>query len=101
LVSVPEVIHIRMVDASALSDYEMWLFLASVLSTAGVGFLVATVQAFDSQPPKAGATQLICTTVVWTVLFIAAITKAYFIRRALRKGGKSIALKTTAAIDET
>lgn len=44
-VSVPETVEIKLVDASALADYEVWSLLTSILSSAVVGFTVASVQA--------------------------------------------------------
>lgn len=52
IVSIPKKITIRMVDASALGDYEIWVFLASLTSNAFVGFLVAYLQAVDSSSPS-------------------------------------------------
>lgn len=40
-ISFPEVVKIRMVDASALADYEVLLIVASLCSNAFFGFLVA------------------------------------------------------------
>jgi hypothetical protein len=42
-------VEVRLVDASALADYEVWVLLTSILSSALVGFVVATLQA-DGQP---------------------------------------------------
>jgi hypothetical protein len=44
-VSVPETVEIKLVDASALSDYEVWVLLTSILSSTVVGFIVACIQA--------------------------------------------------------
>ena len=44
-VSVPESVEVRLVDASVLTDYEVWSFLTSILVSAFVGFLVAWLQA--------------------------------------------------------
>jgi|SRR5208283_1835479 len=43
--SVPETVKIHLVDASALSVYETWSFLASIVWSAFVGFFVAWLQA--------------------------------------------------------
>lgn len=43
--SVPESVEVKLVDASALADYEVWIVLTSILSSAVTGFLVAIVQA--------------------------------------------------------
>jgi len=46
--SVPDSVEVKLVDASALADYEVWIFLTSILSSAVTGFLVAIVQAVES-----------------------------------------------------
>ncbi|GLS97883.1 hypothetical protein [Piscinibacter gummiphilus] len=46
--SVPDSVEVKLVDASALGDYEVWIFLTSILSSAVTGFLVAIVQAAES-----------------------------------------------------
>ena len=43
--SVPESVEVKLVDASALADYEVWVLLTSILSSAVIGFVVALVQA--------------------------------------------------------
>jgi hypothetical protein len=98
LVSVPESIEVRMVNASALADYEMWVFLASVLSNAVCGFVVAAVQARDSKATNSN--QLIATSVVFGVLFLATAIKAFVQRLSLTKAGKSIKLRATEALPE-
>ena len=92
-VSVPESIEIKMVNASTLSDYEIWFFIASVLASAVIGFLVGTFQAFDAK--AANAPQLLWTTIVWIVLFVIAIVTTFVKRYKLKKTGKSIKLRTT------
>lgn len=43
-VSIPKQIKIELVDASTLSDLEVWIFIASLLSNFVVGFTVAWIQ---------------------------------------------------------
>ena len=47
-VSMPEKFEIKMVDASALGDYELWVFLASLICNFLVGFIVATISNSDA-----------------------------------------------------
>lgn len=44
IVSVPETVDIKLVDASVLSDYEVWSLSTSILSSFVVGFFVAYLQ---------------------------------------------------------
>ena len=98
VVSVPEAIEIRMVNASSLSDYEMWVFLASVLSNAVVGFVVATIQAYDANATN--ARQLLMTGVVFAILFVATGIKAVTQRCTVTKTGRTIKLKASEATAE-
>ncbi len=43
-VTVPETLEIPLVNASVLADYEAWLFMASVLANAVIGFRVAGLE---------------------------------------------------------
>jgi len=70
-ISFPESIIIKMVDASALHDYEFGLFISSLCASAFVGFLVAFLQAPISDP--SGRTFGI------VAILVAIIAAAFFI----------------------
>ena len=95
VVSVPHTIEIRMVDASTLSDYEMWFFISSILSGAVVGFTVASIQALDAKATN--GTQLIWTTIVFAVLFVVTTVTTFVKRYLLKKKGRTIELRATDA----
>lgn len=95
IVSVPEAIQIKMVDASALADYEVWIFIASIISNAVVGFLVAYSQAIDAK--SASSTYVGWTVVIFVVLFVIATFNAFRKRSSMQKKGRDIKLKTTSA----
>ena len=95
VVSVPESIQIKMVDASALADYEIWVFIASLLSNAVVGFLVAYSQAVDAKSPS--TTYVGWTLVVFVLLFLLSVGTAIYKRTTLKRKGRDIQLKTTGA----
>jgi hypothetical protein len=90
-VSVPETIEFRMVDASALSDYEVWFFLASILWSAGIGFLVAFFQ-------NARERSLLAMALIWFVLFACAAGMTVVKRRKLRAKSKDIKLIASEAV---
>lgn len=94
-VSIPDSINIKMVDASALSDYEVWVFISSLLSSAFVGFLVAYLQAVDAN--SASKTYAGWVVVVFGVLFLVALATGLSKRLTLNKKGKNIQLRTTSA----
>lgn len=88
LVSVPETIEIKMVEASTLGDYEIWILIASILASAVVGFVVAYVQDTNQD-------SLLYTGIVFGVLFVIAFAMAVFKRHKLRSKSRSVHLETT------
>ncbi|MBP2508116.1 hypothetical protein J2855_001751 [Agrobacterium tumefaciens] len=94
-VLVPEQIAIRMVDASALSDYEYHIFVASLFASGTVGFLVPCVQEFKSQGQL--AIPFLFITALLGAVFLASLIIALVKRRALRKSGREIKLTTKSA----
>ena len=95
VVNVPSSITVRMVNASALEDYEIWVFISSLLSNAVVGFLIAYFQALDGNSPSKGFAGW--TTVVFSILFFVSVSVAIRKRMQLREKGKNIKLRTSAA----
>jgi hypothetical protein len=85
LVSVPESVEVRLVDASVLSEYEVWSLCASILSSAVVGFLVAFFQA----PRNEGGTFLIVA-LLFVLLFIVAVVTAFTRRKRLTAKSRSV-----------
>ena len=88
-VTIPDQINIRMVDASALSDYELWVFIASGLLSAFFGFLVATIQSFGTE--LAGPMSLF--TLIILALFTVAAVKGLNVRKRLTAPGKLISMR--------
>ncbi len=83
-VSVPKNLHIPLVSASILSDYEAWFFIASVLASAVVGFLVAGL---------ANKFSMLATTLVFSILFAIAIKMTFSKRRRLQGTTKTFTLR--------
>lgn len=94
-VSVPESIEIKMVDASVLSDYEVWGLVASILASAFVGFLVAYFQA--SQSNQAPYYYM---TITIGVLFIISVIMAAVKRYKLRKKPKCIKFRAVEILEK-
>ena len=88
-VTIPNQINIRMVDASALSDYELWVFVASGLLSAFFGFLVATIQSFGTEV----AGPMVTMTLILLVLFVVAGLKSLSVRKRLTAPGKLISMR--------
>lgn len=93
VVSVPHSVQIRMVNASALGDYEIWVFIASLLSNAVVGFLVAYLQASDVKAPSTSS--LGWSLLIFVVLFLLSLAMAIGKRNSLSKKGRDIKLRTS------
>jgi hypothetical protein len=74
--TVPRTVHIHLVNASFLADYEAWLFLAALLANAVVGFLVAGITIRDVSS--------IIITAVFSIMFGIALKMAISKRRYLR-----------------
>ncbi|QDQ88128.1 hypothetical protein FMZ60_11395 [Alcaligenaceae bacterium SJ-26] len=85
-VSVPETVEIKLVDASALADYEVWVLLASILSSALVGFVVAAIQAAG----KPEQSTMVSTSVIWGLLIIVCALTAISKRKKLSAKAKRI-----------
>lgn len=89
-VTMPGEITIRMVDASALNDYELWVFLASSALSVFSGFLVATIQAYSANDRI--ALPMTFMSLVLLVTIIAFGWKAISVRRKITTPGKSFNL---------
>jgi hypothetical protein len=95
---VPDAIEITMVDASVLSDYEVWFTAASVLWSAVVGIAVAFAQAVETK--ASNASQLGWTAIVFGALLVLAGGTAWHKRRLLRKKGRIVRLRATSEVAE-
>lgn len=87
-VSIPETIEIKMVDASALADYEIWFFISSLLANAVVGFGVAYFQDTTKQ-------FLWYNTLVFLLLFLVSVAFAFYKRYKLRQKAKTVRLRAS------
>lgn len=87
-VTIPQSVDIRMVDASTLADYEVWIFISSVLSSAVVGFVVAAIQDPDDIQIKIIA-------IMFGGLFLVAAVMALTKRHKLSAKSKKLRLQTT------
>jgi hypothetical protein len=72
-VRVPTNIEIPMIHATGFSDYELWVFIASVLSNLTVAFLIFYIQNTEI----AKNTLLLTITLVFSVLFCVSCYQAF------------------------
>ncbi|EJG2373315.1 hypothetical protein HJ033_23085 [Vibrio parahaemolyticus] len=84
-VTVPESVAVKLVDASALGDYEIWSLLTSILSSAVVGFVVAFLQADSSQKSLYGSV-----TGVFALLMIICAIMVIVKRKRLSNNTKTL-----------
>lgn len=88
-VSVPETVEIKLVNANALTDFEIWIYISSLLSNVVVGFWIACVQNSETKLDS----YLRWTSIVFTILFIVAIIVAIMKRRQLSNKSKSYKIR--------
>ena len=92
-IQVPETIEIRMVEASALADYEIWFFATSCSFTLAVAFGVAYVQEEAVRSSKI----LLIVTAIFAVVFVACLIMTLLRRARMTRKFRNIYLKTGAA----
>jgi hypothetical protein len=78
-VSIPKKIEIKMVDASTLSDYEVWFFIASLVCNFLVGFVVATISTDETRVRWI----LLAVDVFFLLLLIVAIVMVWKKRKGM------------------
>jgi len=96
MVSLPETLEIKMVNASTLEEYETWFFISSVLSSFMCGFWVAYAQ----NTVKDINNILFWNSVAFTVIFIISVITAFSKRRKLNEKAKSVKLKASKVIEK-
>lgn len=79
--SLPDSFDIEMVEASQLSNYELWSVVSSIMINLVVGFAVAAVT--NTEPKRCAL--LWGVTAIFTVLFLGAIFLTVHFRRKLKK----------------
>lgn len=92
--SIPESLEITLVDASQLSEYEVWAILTSISSSAVVGFFVGYLQA------AAGTERLwiAITSFAGIVLALSAVN-LFFKRRRLYQKKRRIECRLSEIIE--
>ena len=89
--SLPSTIEVRMVDASILSDYEIWFFGSGGLLSFLVGFVVAWTQ--EKDPHASKILGVVC--LIFAALFVACLIMTIAKRHTMRKKSRTIRLKTS------
>ncbi|WP_146763042.1 hypothetical protein [Micromonospora noduli] len=92
-VSLPA-IEVKMLNASSLADYEVWLFVASVTSSTSVGFLVAYFQSLADKDGGADIAMLV-SAIIFGVIFVVTFGRAMGLRKSISKEAKSVRMQAT------
>jgi hypothetical protein len=96
--SVPP-IEVRMVNAAALEDYEIWFLTSSLVGSAAIGFLVAFLQSFhdDRMGNSHSDTTLLIVCLVFTLLLALSAGRAIVLRRRIKSQSKTYSMKASAS----
>jgi Flp pilus assembly protein TadB len=90
-ISFPEAVTIKMVDASALRDYELGLFLSSATFGVFVGFIVAYFQV----PPTESGTIFLINAAIFGLIASAFFWWAMCKRKKMSARSRAFKLKTS------
>ena len=93
VVSIPQAVNIKLVDASLLNEFEIWMYLSTVLLNISTGFWVSYVQNTDEPLEK-----ILCwTAVCFTLIFVFTLVVAIYKRVKMNKKSKNVELSTSIA----
>jgi hypothetical protein len=91
VVSIPQTVKIKLVDASLLSEFEIWIYISSALVNFSTGFWVTYAQNSNTQIDKILLWISICFTILFLATLIVAITK----RIKMNRKSKDVELNTS------
>jgi hypothetical protein len=91
VVSIPQAVKIKLVDASLLNEFELWLYFSTVLLNISTGFWVAYTQNAKQQTNNTLIWTAICFTIVFSFTLIVAIYK----RVKMNKKSRNVELSTS------
>jgi len=87
--SIPP-IEARMVNASALEDYEIWFFSSSLIFSAAVGFIVAYVQSLGT---KTHDNTSLVVSIVFALFFVLSLARVLTLRKRLVRESKTYPMR--------
>jgi hypothetical protein len=95
-IAVPEIITVRMVDATAFADYEVGFFAAGLFATFAGGFFIAGVSALAMGSAVFVVVLFLVLTLLFTALMLGAVGYMLEKRRAMLSKSKSIPFRRSA-----
>lgn len=84
VVSIPQAVNVKLVDASLLNDFEIWMYLSTVLLNISTGFWVSYSQNANKQIDKMLCWTSICFTIIFAFTIMIAISKRVKMNRKSR-----------------
>jgi hypothetical protein len=96
-VFVPD-IEVRMVNAGALEEYEIWFGMSSIFGTFFAGFLVAYLQSFRTDAKGLEHSEPIYLVVasLFFIFLIGASIRAFLLRRRISEKSQSYPMRVTS-----
>lgn len=96
-VFVPD-IEVRMVNAGALEEYEIWFGMSSIFATFFAGFLVAYLQSFrtDAKGIEHNEPIYLVVAILFFIFLLGASIRAYLLRRKISKKSQSYPMRVTS-----
>jgi hypothetical protein len=97
-VLIPD-LEVRMVNASALEDYEIWFGTTSVLVAAAVGFFAAYVQSAEPNASGHGTHHdgtLLLVMFLFAAFSIGGAVRTCFLRARIKRKSRSYAMRVTS-----
>lgn len=97
VVSIPQSVNVKLVDASLLNDFEIWMYLSGVLLNISTGFWVSYTQNSNEVIDK----NLLWTSICFSLIFLFSIIIAINKRIKMNKKSRNIDLSTNIANPRT
>lgn len=93
-------IEVKMVNAIALNDYEVWLFVASLAFSAAVGFVVAYLQSIHTASGHSQSNHsFLVMSILCAILFLVFFVRALLVRRGLARNARTYEMTASARVE--
>ncbi len=92
-------LELRLVNASALEDYEIWFGATSILAAAAVGFFAAFIQSTEKNATGAGThhdSTLLLVTLLFLAFSLASTIRTGILRARIKKATQRYPMQVTS-----
>lgn len=93
VVSIPQSVKVKLVDASLLNDFEIWMYLSTFLLNISTGFWVSFAQNTNKETDKILGWTASCFSILLAFSLVVAISK----RIKMSKKSRDIQLTTSVS----